>query len=308
MKKRFEKFQKCVAVIATIVMATGTMATGMTSMATDVTTTPEETLELLMNELKDSSEDRPEDLNLDFNGDGVVNVADAVILEKAMATMTTSEEDTEDTTEESENTTEELVEMVDWSHPGYFENPNDGVVYKFYKIYHVEPEHDFSKEYGHKPTAGVVCYPLEDGLDEGEKPEYVQTFEHMEDAMISGILIYEDEEYTYYVGYPYQNHCKGLYAREYMLRLIIHLEECDGWDVSTYDYNKNGMIDIGDVVIFNRIFWNTPWLWVTNEEYDYENLILCKKQEAKEFQDKLAFKVDWNEQDEDGGYWIRYGE
>lgn len=233
----------------------------------------------------------------DRNGDGAVTVADAVLLEKWLnAGAESSDEDAE------------LVETVDWSHPGYFENPNDGVVYKFYKIYHVEPEHDFSKEYGHKPTAGVVCYPLEDGLDEGEKPEYVQTFEHMEDAMISGILIYEDEEYTYYVGYPYQNHCKGLYAREYMLRLIIHLEECDGWDVSTYDYNKNGMIDIGDVVIFNRIFWNTPWLWVTNEEYDYENLILCKKQEAKEFQGKLAFKVDWNEQDEDGGYWIRYGE
>lgn len=224
-------------------------------------------------------------------------MADAVLLEKWLnAGAESSDEDAE------------LVETVDWSHPGYFENPNDGVVYKFYKIYHVEPDHDFSKEYGHKPTAGVVCYPLEDGLDEGEKPEYVQTFEHMEDDMISGILIYEDEEYTYYVGYPYQNHCKGLYAREYMLRLIIHLEECDGWDVSTYDYNKNGMIDIGDVVIFNRIFWNTPWLWVTNEEYDYENLILCKKQEAKEFQGKLAFKVDWNEQDEDGGYWIRYGE
>lgn len=90
------------------------MATGMTSMATDVTTTPEETLEFLMNELKESSENHPEDLNLDFNGDGIVDVADAVILEKAMATIT-SEEDTEDTTEEPENTTEELVEMVDWN-------------------------------------------------------------------------------------------------------------------------------------------------------------------------------------------------
>lgn len=307
MKKRFKKF---VAVIATIVMATGTMATGMTSMATDVTTTPEETLELLMNELKDSSEEnRPENLKLDFNGDGVVNVADAVILEKQLATSIRSSESEEDSTTESTEDTEELVEMVDWSHPGYFENPNDGVVYKFYKIYHVEPEHDFSKEYGHKPTAGVVCYPLEDGLDNGQKPEYVQTFEGLESgkSMFNGLFIYEGEDLNYSVSYPYKDYGRGLYVRDHLMRMIVHFETTTIWDIADYDYNQNLMIDIGDVIIFNKIMWNTPWMWVTNEEYDYEAKDY-KRLTANEFEGKLNFKNYWNEKDENGGIWIRYGE
>ena len=299
MKKRFKKF---VAVIATIVMATGTMATGMTSMATDVTTTPEETLELLMNELKDSSEDHPEDLNLDFNGDGVVNVADAVILEKAMATMTTSEEDTEDTTEESENTTEELVEMVDWSHPGYFENPNDGVVYKFYKIYHVEPEHDFSKEYGHKPTAGVVCYPLEDGLDDGKEPEYVQTFDDMNSIYKETIWDGYEIVYEYRLKSP---SVRTLYTRIHMLNIIIHLEDCSSSEIERNDYNLNRKIDIGDVVIFNKIFWNTPWVWVTNEKYDYSSDLVS---EADYMITEEFFRNLTNHAKTENEIWIRYGD
>lgn len=301
MKKRFKKIQKFVAVIATLLMATGTMATGMTSMATDVTTTPEETLELLMNELKDSSEeDRPEDLNLDFNGDGVVNVADAVILEKAMATITTSEEDTEDTTEESENTTEELVEMVDWNHPGYFENPNDGVVYKFYKIYHVEPEHDFSKEYGHKPTAGVVCYPLEDGLDDGKKPEYVQTFDDMNSIYKETIWDGYEIVYEYRLKSP---SVRTLYTRIHMLNIIIHLEDCSSSEIERNDYNLNRKIDIGDVVIFNKIFWNTPWVWVTNEKYDYSSASEADYMITEEF-----FRNLTNAKEKENEIWIRYGD
>ncbi len=235
----------------------------------------------------------------DRNGDGAVTVADAVLLEKWLnAGAESSDEDAE------------LVETVDWSHPGYFENPNDGVVYKFYKIYHVEPDHDFSKEYGHKPTAGVVCYPLEDGLENGEKPEYVQTFEGLESgkSMFNGLFIYEGEDLNYSVSYPYNDYGRGLHVREHLVRMIVHFETITIWDIADYDYNQNFAIDIGDVIIFNKIIWNSPWLWVTNEEYDYESNKDYKRQAANEFQGKLAFKVDWNEQDEDGGYWIRYGE
>lgn len=255
MKKRFKKIQKFVAVIATLAMATS-ITTGMTSMATDVTTTPEETLELLMNELKDSSEDRPEDLNLDFNGDGVVNVADAVLLQKAMATIT-SEEDTEDTTEEYK----EPVERTDWDHYALFRDPTTGEVYEFFKRYYVYEDHDFKKEYAHVKGSGVICYRLGTRHDrELTDSDYILEADKL-DEVKTGKFTFDGKEYEYNVQSPAKY---DLSVREHLLNIIVHLEDLTAEDISKYDFDLNGEIDIRDVVYFNKVFWNVPWKWVTS--------------------------------------------
>lgn len=238
MKKRFKKF---VAVIATIVMATGTMATGMTSMATDVTTTPEETLELLMNVLKDSSEDRPEDLKLDFNEDGTVNVADAVVLEKKLV----------------DQTEEKIVEKTDWDHDAVFRDPNTGDTYVFYKRYYVPYEHDFQKEYAHQKGSGIIVFKTE---KRAPKSSYVQDLSSLDDVK-TGKFVFEGEEYDYHVESPAKY---DLSVREHLLNLIVHLEDLKMEDIAKYDFDMNGEIDIRDVIYFNKVYSNVPWKWVTS--------------------------------------------
>ncbi len=247
MKKRFKKIQKFVAVIATLAMATS-MTTGMTSMATDITT--EESLATLMDKLKDSSEDHPEDLSLDYNGDGVVNVADAVILEKQLVTSITSEEDT---TEEIK----EPVERTDYEHYALFRDPTSGRIFQFYKRYYVYEDTDFTKEYGQVKGSGVVGRPLEIELNGSE---YILDVSDIEEVK-TGTFTFKGEKYEYNVQSPAKY---DFDVRQHLLNIIVHLEEVTPTDISKYDFDLSGNIDIRDVVYFNKVFWNVPWKWVTS--------------------------------------------
>lgn len=302
MKRRFEKF---VAIIATFTMTTG-MTSIMTTMAAE-TSKPEDNLAVLMEELRDSSEEQKEYSEvLDFNGDGIINVADAVFLEKQIAIDITDNTDKkDDVSADDQNSTdnEKMVEVIDRNYPGYFQSPYNFENYKFYKIYRIKEGQDVTEVSGAKPAIGVVCYRL----SETDTPNYIQTFDFLEsrDAMITGILMYNDKEYSYGVGYPYQNGCGSLYIKDHILRIIVHLEEEDGWDVAKYDYNKNNKIDIGDLVIFKKYFYNTPWKWVTDGKYEYGVNDDWEHLSYNEFFRELAYKEDWNEVgDDDGGYYF----
>lgn len=251
MKKRVNRF---VAVIATIiVMATaGSMATAesmTTGMATD-TTPSKEVLDILMNELKDSSEDRPENLQFDFNGDGVVNIADAVVL----------------ATDDQEIDPKKIVEKTDWVHPAFFQDPQNGVVYAFYKRYYVPYELDFQNvpvdQLG--MGSGVICVKAEKEFPSDYNYGYVQELDDL-DYVKTGEFNFEGEKYEYHVENPAKY---DFSVRQHLLNIIVNIEEMTAEDVAKYDFDMNGEIDIRDVVYFNKVFWNVPWKWVTSYQGD----------------------------------------
>ena len=169
----------------------------------------------------------------------------------ATATMTHAE-DTE-VAEKSRTSYEDIA----WDSPRYFTN-SDGVVFKFYEIYDIEDGEELDYHIvGRELSKGIFAEVYEDE----EKPFYVQDFNKLNEWDKEGTFIYNGEQYNYNLV------CPSKLTRDHRILLenmIVHKVQTNPQRVSYFDYSKDGVIRINDLILLNRQLAATPMSSITN--------------------------------------------
>lgn len=175
----------------------------------------------------------------------------------------------------------------------YFEDPQ-GQIWRFSNIYALEE--------GTEPTdinlslmysKGVVCEKYTKSEDSSV---YVQKYESMFTWDTEGTYEYNGETYEYNLVSPDRLSIKDVMVLEQLI--VNHIPTTSTW-LKYYDYSKDGMFKINDLILMNKQHAATPMNFVTNLDG-----VIYDEMSADDFFEILDYYDNLGEEE----IYIRYGD
>jgi hypothetical protein len=217
---------------------------------------------------------------------GIAVIATALTLSSVNGIISYAENfDTDSYVELTDN---EMCDYIDWNVTNYFRDPY-GNMWEFNRIYSINK----NEEFDYWKIVNSVAKGVECRLYSGEAdPYYVLPYdERIYTADTDGTFVFKDKEYKYNI---IPNSEMSVNVRLALFRSILGyvLPEDDTTNIEllqNYDFKKDGVINIFDVVLFNKQYANSPFNFVNKWD---EKELAYRKMSYEDF-----YKVlDWHYQ------------
>ena len=228
-------------------------------------------------------------------------IASAITVATVMTvTMPTAHADETDTVVTKSKTSHEVI---DDTNVKFFSTP-DGVIFEFNEIYDVEDGQNLEIwQRGREYSKGIYARVYE---SENE-PLYVQEYETLDSWGTDGTFTFNGEEYNYNLVPPSK---LRLEHRVLVEDLILSKLLVSPQKLAYFDYSKDGIFKVNDLVLLNQRLAATPMSSITNCDsvmYDQmdkdtfftiiDSALKSDKKELKVYyEDKVPQKADntWN--------------